>query len=73
MVGYIQRRLVKAMECVMAQYDGTVRDQTGQIIQLVYGEDGLDAACLEHQNIPTLMLSEAAFTKQFKFDLTDKK
>ncbi len=35
--GYIQRRLVKSMEAVMVQYDGTVRNNTGDIIQFLYG------------------------------------
>jgi len=41
--GYIQRRLVKAMESIMVKYDGTVRNQNEQIIQFTYGEDGLAA------------------------------
>ncbi|KAE9397231.1 beta and beta-prime subunits of DNA dependent RNA-polymerase [Gymnopus androsaceus JB14] len=37
--GYIQRRLVKALEDVMVCYDGTVRNSLGDLIQFVYGED----------------------------------
>lgn len=40
--GYIQRRLVKCMEDVMVQYDASVRNALGEIIQFVYGEDGMD-------------------------------
>ena len=36
--GYIQRRLIKAMESVMVQYDGTVRNSVGQVIQFRYGK-----------------------------------
>jgi len=36
--GYIQRRLIKAMEDIMVKYDGTVRNSVGDIIQFVYGE-----------------------------------
>lgn len=36
--GYIQRRLIKAMESVMVHYDGTVRNSVGQLIQLRYIE-----------------------------------
>ena len=32
--GYIQRRLIKAMESLMIQYDGTIRNAVGQLIQL---------------------------------------
>ncbi|GKF39436.1 RNA polymerase II largest subunit, partial [Tanacetum coccineum] len=31
--GYIQRRLVKAMEDIMVKYDGTVRNSLGDVIQ----------------------------------------
>jgi DNA-directed RNA polymerase beta' subunit len=41
--GYIQRRIVKVCEDIQVQYDGTVRDATGKIYQLAYGEDGYDA------------------------------
>ena len=45
--GYLQRRLVKAMESVMVQYDGTVRTSEGNVVQFHYGEDGLDAVYIE--------------------------
>lgn len=40
--GYLQRCLVKLLEGVVVQYDGTVRDSDGSVIQYLYGEDGLD-------------------------------
>jgi len=33
--GYIQRRLIKALEDVLVKYDGTVRNSRGQIIQFL--------------------------------------
>jgi len=33
--GYIQRRLIKALEDVSVKYDGTVRNSRRQIIQFV--------------------------------------
>ncbi|CAN0432232.1 unnamed protein product, partial [Discosporangium mesarthrocarpum] len=30
--GYIQRRLVKALEAVSAKYDGTLRNQNNQVL-----------------------------------------
>ncbi|GIY87705.1 DNA-directed RNA polymerase II subunit RPB1 [Caerostris extrusa] len=50
--GYIQRRLMKAMESVMVTYDGTVRNSSGQVIQFRYGEDGLDGTTVEFQSLP---------------------
>ena len=32
--GYIQRRLIKAMESVMINYDGTVRNSVGYIFYI---------------------------------------
>ena len=49
--GYIQRRLVKAMEDVMVKYDGTVRNAGGEVLQFLYGEDGMDAVALESQKM----------------------
>jgi DNA-directed RNA polymerase II subunit RPB1 len=47
--GYIQRRLVKAMEDLKIGYDGTVRNSNGDIVQFLYGEDGMDGAFMERQ------------------------
>jgi DNA-directed RNA polymerase subunit A' len=40
--GYMQRRLINALEDLSVDYDGTVRNTTDTIIQFVYGEDGVD-------------------------------
>jgi DNA-directed RNA polymerase beta' subunit len=40
--GYIQRRIIKLTEDIKINYDGTVRDATGKIYQLAYGDDNLD-------------------------------
>lgn len=50
--GYIQRKLVKAMEDCKIQHDLTVRNATGSIIQYLYGEDGMSSTKLENQIIP---------------------
>ncbi|MHA2090280.1 MAG: DNA-directed RNA polymerase subunit A' [Candidatus Kariarchaeaceae archaeon] len=42
--GYMQRRLVNAMQDLSAQYDKTVRNSSGDIIQFTYGEDNVDPA-----------------------------
>lgn len=71
--GYIQRRLIKAMESIMVAYDGTVRNSNGQVIQFRYGEDGLDACCVEFQHLPTLKPNNKNFEKKFKFDPTNER
>ena len=42
--GYIQRKMTKLSEDLVARYDGTVRGSRDQIIQFAYGEDGYDGA-----------------------------
>ena len=46
--GYMQRRLINALEHLKLEYDGTVRDPHGHIIQFLYGEDGIDVAKSDH-------------------------
>lgn len=42
--GYMQRRLINALQDLRVEYDGTVRDDRGAVVQFVYGEDGVDPA-----------------------------
>ncbi len=46
--GYMQRRLINALEHLRVEYDGTVRDSSGNIVQFTYGEDGVDPAKSDH-------------------------
>ena len=49
--GYISRRLMKALEDVMVQYDGTVRTSREVLIQFLYGEDGMQSEHFEGVDI----------------------
>ena len=49
--GYIQRRLIKAMEDIKVCMDGTVRDGNNNIVQFIYGEDGFDGHKIFECNI----------------------
>ncbi len=40
--GYMQRRLINALQDLFVYYDGTVRDSWGNVVQFKYGEDGVD-------------------------------
>jgi DNA-directed RNA polymerase subunit A' len=42
--GYLYRRLANAMQDLKVEYDETVRDSSGRIIQFEYGEDGMDVS-----------------------------
>jgi DNA-directed RNA polymerase subunit A' len=42
--GYLQRRLVNALQDLEVKYDGTVQETRGMIVQFKYGEDGVDVS-----------------------------
>ncbi|KPV63761.1 MAG: DNA-directed RNA polymerase subunit A'' [Candidatus Bathyarchaeota archaeon BA1] len=44
----MQRRLINALEHLRIEYDGTVRNSVGDIIQFKYGEDEVDPAKSDH-------------------------
>jgi DNA-directed RNA polymerase subunit A' len=46
--GYMQRRLINALEHIRLEYGETVRNSAGDIIQFKYGEDGVDPAKSDH-------------------------
>ena len=61
--GYLQRQMVKAMEDLVTQHDGTVRDARGCIVQFHYGEDGLSCTKVETQGLPIHSMSEEDIRK----------
>ena len=44
--GYLYRRLANALQDLKVEYDGTVRDASGKIVQFSYGGDGIDVSKL---------------------------
>ena len=63
--GYIQRQLVKAMEDLVVQHDGTVRDANMNISQFHYGEDGINSTKIEAQSLELSKLSDADILRDF--------
>ena len=55
--GYIQRRLIKGLEDLKVEYDMTVRNNKGRIVQFAYGDDGFDSTRIENQIIPLVAMS----------------
>jgi DNA-directed RNA polymerase beta' subunit len=68
--GYLQRKLVKAMEDCKINYDYTVRNASGSIVQFVYGEDGMDPTKIENQNLPFVKMDYSKLKKTYL--LTDE-
>jgi len=46
--GYLYRRLANAMQDLKVEYDHTVRDASGKIVQFKYGEDSIDVSKSEN-------------------------
>jgi len=44
--GYLYRRLANALQDLRQEYDGTIRDSNNNIIQFIYGDDGIDVSRL---------------------------
>jgi len=63
--GYIQRKLIKAMEDLKIATDYTVRNECGQIVQFLYGEDGFDPIHIERQKIPTLSMTLGELQQEY--------
>jgi DNA-directed RNA polymerase subunit A' len=52
--GYMQRRLVNALQDVSVKDNGMVTDNRGLIIQTMFGEDGIDPAKSDHGKVADL-------------------
>ncbi|MEM4243115.1 MAG: DNA-directed RNA polymerase subunit A', partial [Candidatus Woesearchaeota archaeon] len=57
--GYLYRRLANAMQDLRVEYDRTVRDANGRIIQFEYGEDGVDVSRSESGQIDVQKIIDA--------------
>jgi len=55
--GYIQRRLIKGLEDLKVEYDMTVRNNKGRVVQFSYGDDHFDSVKVENQAIPLVGMS----------------
>ncbi|EQB60117.1 rna polymerase ii largest subunit [Vairimorpha apis BRL 01] len=71
--GYIQRRLVKAMEDATVSLDRSVRGADGNIYQFKYGEDGFDATFLEMQKLNSENLEKDNFIDMFSNNSINQK
>ena len=71
--GYIQRRLIKGLEDLKVEYDMSVRNNMGKIVQFLYGDDGIDSIKIENQPFPFLKMSnEDIYLHYHVLDTTSK-
>jgi len=57
--GYLYRRLANAMQDLRVEYDYSVRDANGKIIQFMYGDDGVDVSRSESGKIDVQKIIDA--------------
>lgn len=50
------------------RYDGTVRNSAGEVVQFLYGEDGMDGVRVENQRLPHLKATPAQLRARFGYD-----
>ncbi|AYV86510.1 MAG: beta and beta-prime subunits of DNA dependent RNA-polymerase [Sylvanvirus sp.] len=66
-VGYLQRRMGKALEDLMCQYDATVRGGHKQVTTFVYGEDGIDPSAVHVEYLPWIGWTRARLRHHFEW------
>ena len=71
--GYIQRRLIKGMEDLKVEYDMSVRNNMGKIVQFTYGDDNIDTTKVEGQNIPIVNMNIEEIYSHFFIPVDDLK
>lgn len=67
--GYLQRRLINALNELEAQYDGTVRDTSDTIVQFEFGEDGtspVEVSSSEDHNIDVEGIVDRVLDSEFE-------
>jgi len=66
--GYLQRRLINALSELEAQYDGTVRDTSGTVVQFEFGEDGtspVEVSSTEEYDIDVEQIADRVLSAEF--------
>ncbi|KAL7035470.1 hypothetical protein ACKWTF_008392 [Chironomus riparius] len=74
--GYLQRCLIKHLEGLTVNYDGTVRDSDKSVVQFMYGEDGMDilkSQFLKSKTMPFLVENQKAILSDSMLDMVRNK
>jgi DNA-directed RNA polymerase II subunit RPB1 len=69
----IQRRLMKAMEDTKIQYDMTIRNESGTIVEFTYGSDNFDPKRIEKQRFEILQKTTKEFADRYKWKTNELK
>ncbi|CAF1124966.1 unnamed protein product [Adineta ricciae] len=69
-IGYLQRCLMKHLEGLVVNYDLTVRDSDGSVVQFQYGEDGLavdKCTYLKEAYYPFLVANQSSVLRENEY------
>ncbi|CAF2125894.1 unnamed protein product [Rotaria magnacalcarata] len=69
-IGYLQRCLMKHLEGLVVNYDLTVRDSDGSVVQFQYGEDGLaveKCTYLKEAYYPFLIANQSTILRENEY------
>lgn len=66
--GYVQRKLVKLLEDIKVEYDGTVRNANDKIIQCLYGDNGINTERQIEQKIYLMSSNNKAIQDNYVYD-----
>lgn len=66
--GYIQRKLIKVLEDIKVEYDGTVRNANDKIIQCIYGDNGINTESQIEQKIKLVSANNATIRKKYIYN-----
>jgi DNA-directed RNA polymerase II subunit RPB1 len=69
--GYIQRRLIKGLEAILINYDGTVRISNGAILQFTYGENGINQVKQKENKINLINYTNKEVEEKLGFSKTE--
>ena len=71
--GYVQRKLIKSMEDITIKYDCTVRNSNNNIMQYVYGDNGLDTIKQFQHEFKSLLVGNKKLEETYKFSKDELK
>jgi DNA-directed RNA polymerase II subunit RPB1 len=71
--GYMQRKLIKGMEDVMMTYDKTVRSGNNVLMQVIYGENGINQTHYKSVELKLVNMGNKEIENLFCFSTDERK
>ena len=71
--GYLQRRLIKALEDIHVCYDGSVRTAQNLMLQMLYGDSGINQAVQTEIKLEIVGMNNKQVEENFTFSKTEIK